>query len=117
MAEALGLSRMPVRNALARLRLRLQGLVTVRPRKGIEVRRIDPAELLQIIEVSTVNECHAVRLAAHRFSAEDVTALDKVLDDTAAALSGTTPRPRCCWTTPSIARSPAPLATRCSSTS
>src|SRR3954470_12661462 len=83
-AEALGLSRMPVRNALARLRL--EGLVTIRPRKGIEVRRIDPAELLQIIEARTVNECHAVRLAARRFAAEDVAALDTVLDNTEAAL-------------------------------
>lgn len=83
-AETLGLSRMPVRNALARLRL--EGLVTIRPRKGIEVRQIDPTELLQIIEARTVNECHAVRLAAQRFTLDDLTALDGVLEDTAAAL-------------------------------
>ncbi|SHI98107.1 DNA-binding transcriptional regulator, GntR family [Roseomonas rosea] len=83
-AEALGLSRMPVRHALARLRL--EGLVTIRPRKGIEVRPIDPAELLQIIEARTVNECHAARLAAGRFTPEEVAALDSVLDETAAAL-------------------------------
>jgi len=83
-AESLGLSRMPVRHALARLRL--EGLVTIRPRKGIEVRPIDPAELLQIIEARTVNECHAVRLAAARFTAEDTTAVDAVLRDTEAAL-------------------------------
>ncbi|WP_198368081.1 GntR family transcriptional regulator [Roseomonas sp. KE0001] len=83
-AEALGLSRMPVRHALARLRL--EGLVTIRPRKGIEVRPIDPAELLQIIEARTVNECHAVRLAAARFTAEDAAAIDGVLRDTEAAL-------------------------------
>ena len=83
-AESLGLSRMPVRHALARLRL--EGLVTIRPRKGIEVRPIDPAELLQIIEARTVNECHAVRLAATRFTAEHAAAMDAVLRDTEAAL-------------------------------
>ena len=83
-AEALGLSRMPVRHALARLRL--EGLVTIRPRKGIEVRPIDPAELLQIIEARTVNECYAARLAAQRFSAQDVAAMRTILGDTEAAL-------------------------------
>ncbi|WP_458098256.1 GntR family transcriptional regulator [Roseomonas sp. WA12] len=84
-ADLLGLSRMPVRHALARLRL--EGLITIRPRKGIEVRPIDPAELLQIIEARTVNECHAVRLAAARFTAEDAAAMDAVLRDAEAALS------------------------------
>lgn len=83
-ADSLGLSRMPVRHALARLRL--EGLITIRPRKGIEVRPIDPAELLKIIEARTVNECHAVRLAAARFTPEDVAAMDAVLRDTSAAL-------------------------------
>jgi len=83
-AESLGLSRMPVRHALARLRL--EGLVIIRPRRGIEVRPIDPAELLQIIEARTVNECHAVRLAAARFTVEDAGAMDAVLHDTETAL-------------------------------
>ncbi|WP_207540732.1 GntR family transcriptional regulator [Sabulicella rubraurantiaca] len=83
-ADSLGLSRMPVRHALARLRL--EGLITIRPRKGIEVRPIDPAELLKIIEARTVNECHAVRLAAARFSPEDIAAMDGMLRDTEAAL-------------------------------
>ncbi|HEY8612946.1 MAG TPA: GntR family transcriptional regulator [Roseomonas sp.] len=83
-AEALGLSRMPVRHALARLRL--EGLVTIRPRKGIEVRPIDLTELLHIIEARTVNECHTARLAAARFTAEDVDAMDGVLRETKAAL-------------------------------
>ena len=83
-AEALGLSRMPVRHALARLRL--EGLVTIRPRKGIEVRPIDPAELLQIIEARTVNECHVARLAAGHFGAQDAAAMRAVLSDTEKAL-------------------------------
>jgi DNA-binding GntR family transcriptional regulator len=83
-AEALGLSRMPVRHALARLGL--EGLIVIRPRKGIEVRPIDPVELLQIIEARTVNECHTARLAAARFTAEHVAEMNVVLRDTRAAL-------------------------------
>jgi DNA-binding GntR family transcriptional regulator len=84
-AEALGLSRMPVRDALARLRL--EELVTILPRKGIEVNCADPEELLQIIEVRTVNECHAARLAAGRITVAQVTALKQVLRRTEAALA------------------------------
>ncbi|MDJ0388761.1 GntR family transcriptional regulator [Roseomonas sp. E05] len=83
-AEALGLSRMPVRHALARLRL--EGLVTIRPRKGIEVRPIDPVELLQITEARTVNECYSTRLAAQRFSPQDAAEMQAVLKETEAAL-------------------------------
>lgn len=83
-AEALGLSRMPVRHALARLRL--EGLVTIRPRKGIEVRPIDPEELLQIIEARIINECHAARLAARRFSPQDAAAMRRILTETETAL-------------------------------
>ncbi|MFH5924240.1 GntR family transcriptional regulator [Roseomonas xinghualingensis] len=84
-AETLGLSRMPVRDALARLRL--EELVTILPRKGIEVNRADPEELLQIIEVRTVNECHAVRLAAGRVTREQISAMKQVLRRTEAALA------------------------------
>ncbi|WP_424136285.1 GntR family transcriptional regulator [Roseomonas chloroacetimidivorans] len=84
-AEVLGLSRMPVRHALARLRL--EGLVAIHPRKGIEVRPIDMEELLQIIDVRTVNECHAARLAAARITPADLSALGTTLRRTEAALA------------------------------
>jgi DNA-binding GntR family transcriptional regulator len=83
--EVLGLSRAPVRHALARLRL--EGLVTIRPRKGVEVRPIDPAELLQIIDARIVNECHAARLAAGFFTAADSAAMEAILADTESALA------------------------------
>ncbi|WP_164867834.1 GntR family transcriptional regulator [Rhodovarius crocodyli] len=79
----LNLSRMPVRNALAKLAL--EGLVTIRPRKGLEVRPVDPEELLQIIEARVINECRAIKLAARNVTDEELAALRDVIDRTAAA--------------------------------
>ncbi|MBR0645774.1 GntR family transcriptional regulator [Plastoroseomonas hellenica] len=84
-AERLGLSRMPVHNALARLRL--EGLVTIRPRKGIEVRPIDPEELLQIIDARTVNECRCAELAARQATEEELAAMANVLRRSETALA------------------------------
>jgi DNA-binding GntR family transcriptional regulator len=84
-AERLGLSRMPVHNALARLRL--EGLVTIRPRKGIEVRPIDPEELLQIIDARIVNECRCAELAARQVTGEELAAMAAVLRRSEAALA------------------------------
>ncbi len=84
-AERLQLSRMPVHHALARLRL--EGLVTIRPRKGIQVRPIDLDELLQIIDARMVNECHCVRLAAERATPEEAAAMGEVLERTGSALA------------------------------
>ncbi|WP_160122147.1 GntR family transcriptional regulator [Rhodovarius lipocyclicus] len=79
----LNLSRMPVRNALAKLAL--EGLITIRPRKGLEVRPIDPEELLQIIEARTINECRAIRLAARHVTEEELEALREVIQRTESA--------------------------------
>lgn len=84
-AERLGLSRMPVHNALARLRL--EGLVTIRPRKGIEVRPIDPEELLQIIDARIVNECRCAELAARQATEQELAAMADVLRRSEAALA------------------------------
>lgn len=84
-AERLGLSRMPVHNALARLRL--EGLVTIRPRKGIEVRPIDPEELLQIIDARLVNECRCAELAAQQVTAAELAAMGDVLRRSETALA------------------------------
>ncbi|ONG45238.1 hypothetical protein BKE38_26685 [Pseudoroseomonas deserti] len=73
-AELLGFGRTPVRQAFDRLRQ--EGLVIVHPRKRVEVRRIDPAELLDIIEARLINEGHAARLAAARATPAEIAALE-----------------------------------------
>lgn len=76
-AAALNFGRTPVRQAFDRLRL--EGLVVVHPRKGIEVRGIDTAELLDVIEARLINEGHAAGLAAERASPAELAALEENL--------------------------------------
>jgi DNA-binding GntR family transcriptional regulator len=64
LAEALGMSRTPVREAL--LVLESQGLVDVRPRKGVRIRPVSPADMSEIYDVLTELESLAARLAAGR---------------------------------------------------
>ncbi|MFC0410036.1 GntR family transcriptional regulator [Roseomonas elaeocarpi] len=76
-AAQLGLGRTPVRQAFDRLRL--EGLVTVHPRKGVEVRGFEVGELLEIAEARLANECLAAGLAAERATAADLAALEEIL--------------------------------------
>jgi DNA-binding GntR family transcriptional regulator len=76
-ATLLGLGRTPVRQAFDRLRM--EELVLVHARRGVEVRGFDTGELLEIIEARLVNECHAAGLAALRATPGDIAALEGIL--------------------------------------
>ena len=82
-ATLLGLGRTPVRQAFDRLRM--EGLVIVHPRRGVEVRGFEAGELLEIVEARLVNECHAAGLAALRATPRDVAALEDILLRSTAA--------------------------------
>ncbi|HEY8580050.1 MAG TPA: GntR family transcriptional regulator [Beijerinckiaceae bacterium] len=73
----LKLGRTPVHQALDRLMH--EGMVDVIPRKGVIVRPVDLAEILQIIEVRLINEGHGVRLAAERAEPDDIAQMEDVL--------------------------------------
>lgn len=62
LAATLGLSRTPVREAL--LVLEAQGLVDVRPRKGVRIRPVSPKDMAEIYDVLTELESLAARRAA-----------------------------------------------------
>ncbi len=66
-AEEIGMSRMPVREALRRLDS--EGLVTLRPNRGAVVTGYEADEILELFEIRSVLEGLAARLAAPRFSA------------------------------------------------
>lgn len=69
MAEQLGISRTPIREALARLEH--EGFVDIQPRKGVFVRRKSLSELLEMIVVWCALESMAARLATqHATDAE-----------------------------------------------
>jgi DNA-binding GntR family transcriptional regulator len=64
LAEQLGVSRTPVREAF--LRLESEGLVEVRPQRGTFVFQYDATELREILELREVLEAGALRIALDR---------------------------------------------------
>jgi len=86
LADDLGLSRTPVREAL--VRLEQEGLVEVVPRHGMLVLPIRPSDMREIYEILTNLEPAATeRLAAQRPSAERIAPLIEACDAMETALA------------------------------
>ncbi len=75
MAEQLGISRTPIREALARLAQ--DGLVEILPRRGVFVLRKSLEEVLEMVVTWAALESMAARLAAEMASDDDLKALRK----------------------------------------
>jgi DNA-binding GntR family transcriptional regulator len=73
LATQLGVSRTPVRQALARLEH--QGLVTIIPRRGVYVSRKSKAEIIEMIIAWAALESMAARLTCERASADEIGSL------------------------------------------
>ncbi|MGN0298522.1 MAG: GntR family transcriptional regulator [Lachnospiraceae bacterium] len=73
LANALGVSRTPVREAIHMLEL--EGLVVMVPRKGAEVARISEKNLYDVLEVRRALEKLAVELVCQRMSEEQLNQL------------------------------------------
>ncbi len=73
LAAALGVSRTPVREALARLEH--EGLVRIVPRRGVYVVRKSKAEVIEMITVWAALESMAARLVCERASEEEIEGL------------------------------------------
>lgn len=78
LAERLGISKTPVRDAL--LELRREGLVTKIPYSGTFVSEITTEDTREIIEIRAVLEGLAARLATPRLSESDLVHLDSLID-------------------------------------
>jgi DNA-binding GntR family transcriptional regulator len=76
LAEDLGISRTPVREALARLQQ--EGLVTVRPQRGTFVFNLSPDEFADICDCRTVLESGAFRYAMARAQSTFADALEAI---------------------------------------
>ena len=73
MSEQLGISRTPLREALARLEQ--EGFVEIMPRRGVYIRRKSLREVLEMITVWAALESMAARLATARASDEEIASL------------------------------------------
>jgi DNA-binding GntR family transcriptional regulator len=73
LAEALGMSRTPVREAVKRLII--EGFLTRAPGEGLRVTALQADEVDQIFQIRLMLESYAARRAASHASAEDVAAL------------------------------------------
>ena len=78
LAEQLGVSRNPVREAIRALEG--TGLVEVVPRRGAYVSQLDPMQASQLLELRAVIEGYAARLAARNRTDEHVAALRECID-------------------------------------
>ncbi len=86
-ADAMGISRGPLREALQRLVA--EGLVVVVAHRGAFVRSFSPLELQQMYEFREIVESGAARLAARRATDEAVGGLRAMLRETAQLLDTT----------------------------
>lgn len=82
LAQSLGVSRGPVREALGRLAA--EGLVTIRPRRGAVVRALSKEEFVEAYQLREALEMMAARLAVPRLTADDVAALQRLIDEMSA---------------------------------
>ena len=86
LAEELGMSRTPIREAL--IRLEKEGLVEVRPRHGMRVLGISAEDMEEIYEILTCLESMAAELVARRgLTDEQRTELNTAVNDMDTALA------------------------------
>ncbi|MEL7253238.1 MAG: GntR family transcriptional regulator [Pseudomonadota bacterium] len=86
LADQLNMSRTPVREAV--LMLESQGLLELRPRKGVRILPVSPEDMSEIYDVLTELESLAAERAAQAgYSPEDLSGLTKAIDDMDVALA------------------------------
>lgn len=79
LANRLGVSRTPIREAIRKLEL--EGLVTMIPRRGAEVAQITEKSMKDVLEVRRTLDALSAELACERISPEEEEALKKACHD------------------------------------
>lgn len=84
LANRLGVSRTPIREAIRKLEL--EGLVTMIPRRGAEVAQITEKSMNDVLEVRRAMDALCVELACDRITAEELESLKQACDGFEAAV-------------------------------
>ena len=84
LANKLGVSRTPIREAIRKLEL--EGLVTMIPRRGAEVAQITEKSMNDVLEVRRAMDALCVELACDRITPEELQELKKACDTFEAAV-------------------------------
>ena len=79
LAEQFAVSRLPVREAL--LRLEAEGLINVMANRGAVVSALSPEEIGELFEIRAVLECHILREAVPRLTAERLLDAERILNE------------------------------------
>jgi DNA-binding GntR family transcriptional regulator len=79
LANQLGVSRTPIREAIRKLEL--EGLVIMMPRRGAEVAQITEKSLRDVLEVRRTLDAFCAELACERISAEEIEQLRKACEE------------------------------------
>lgn len=90
LANKLGVSRTPIREAIRKLEL--EGLVTMIPRRGAEVAQITEKSLRDVLEVRRALDALSVELACDRINDEELAALGKACESFEKAVSTRDPK-------------------------
>jgi DNA-binding GntR family transcriptional regulator len=77
LSEELGVSRMPVREALRELAA--EGIVAIEPRRGATVAVYTPEQIQELVEVRATLEALNAKLAAKRHDPEQIRRLEQIL--------------------------------------
>ena len=77
LAEELGVSRTPIREAIRKLEL--EGFVVMVPRRGTYVANISLKDITQVFEIRSALEELAAGLAAERITEEEIETLERML--------------------------------------
>jgi DNA-binding GntR family transcriptional regulator len=79
LADKMGVSRTPIREAIRKLEL--EGLVVMIPRKGAEVANISEKDIRNVLEVRAALEGLAVKLACRKMDTQTMEKLKKLRDE------------------------------------
>lgn len=79
LSDELGVSRMPVREALRKLAA--EGLVTIEPRRGATVTSFSPQQVRELVEVRATLEGLNAKLAAKRHDPAQIAELERILEE------------------------------------